>query len=76
MSLPKLKKFWKVKTHHIAFAAYTSLRCFDSCHWYLDSDCSRHMSGDKSVFKLFNEDMDGIVTFGDRKRSQIKANDY
>jgi hypothetical protein len=69
VSLPKLKKFWKDKTHHTAFVAHPSLRCLNSCHWYLDNACSRHMSGDKYVFKHFNEYRGGSVTFGDGKRS-------
>lgn len=43
------------------------------CHWYLDSDCSRHMSRDKSVFKHFNEYRGSKVTFGDGNQSQIRG---
>ena len=30
---------------------HTSLKVFNSCLWYLDNSCSRHMTGDKSLFK-------------------------
>jgi hypothetical protein len=69
VSLPKLKNFWKNKTCHATFVAHTSLRCLDSCHWYLDSACSRDMLGEISVFNLFNDYRGGSVTLEDSKRS-------
>ena len=32
---------------HACLLVYTSLKVFNSCLWYLDSGCSRHMTGDK-----------------------------
>ena len=43
----------------------TSLKIFNSCLWYLDSSCSRHMTGEKSLFKSLKEKVGDYVTFGD-----------
>ena len=45
------------------------LKVFNSCLWYIDSGCSRHMIGDKSLFKSLKEKEDGYVTFGDGSHS-------
>ena len=39
--------------------------------WYIDSGCSRHMSGDKSLFVEINLKNQGYVTFGDNNRGKI-----
>ena len=51
--------------------AHTALKVFNSCLWYLDSSYSRHMTGDKSLFKSLKEKEDGFVTFGDGSHSQV-----
>ncbi|KAF1886088.1 hypothetical protein Lal_00021370 [Lupinus albus] len=38
--------------------------------WYLDSGCSRHMTGDKSKFS-FILPKDGFVTYGDNNNGKI-----
>ncbi|KAF1888288.1 hypothetical protein Lal_00046699 [Lupinus albus] len=38
--------------------------------WYLDSGCSRHMTGDKSKFS-FILPKDGFVTYGDNNKGKI-----
>ena len=48
---------------------HTALKVFNSCLWYLDNGCSRHMIGDKSLFKTLKEKEDGYVTFGDGSHS-------
>ena len=50
---------------------HTALKAFNSCLCYLDSGCSRHMSGDKSLFKSLKEKEDGYVMFGDDSHSQV-----
>ena len=50
---------------HACLFVHTSLKVFNSCLWYLDSDCSRHMTGDKSLFKSLKERVGDYVTFGD-----------
>ena len=44
---------------------------FNSCLWYLDSGYSRHMNGDKLLFKSLKEKEDGHVAFGDGSHSQV-----
>ena len=39
--------------------------------WYIDSGCSRHMSGDKSLFVEITLKNQGYVTFGDNNRGKI-----
>ena len=50
---------------------HTALKVFNLCLWYLDSECSRHMTGDKSLFKTLKEKEDGFVTFGDGSHSLV-----
>ena len=42
-----------------------------SSMWYLDSGCSRHMSGDKSQFVSLKSKKNGYVTFGDNNKGKI-----
>nr|XP_016513512.1 PREDICTED: uncharacterized protein LOC107830463 [Nicotiana tabacum] len=39
--------------------------------WYLDSACSRHMTGDKQLFKTVIKLDGGIVTFGDKSKGNV-----
>jgi len=39
--------------------------------WYLDSGCSRHMTGDKKKFKNFKRKEQGFVTYGDNNKGKI-----
>ena len=39
--------------------------------WYLDSGCSRHMTGDKEQFNKLNAKDGGHVTFGDNAKEKI-----
>ena len=41
--------------------------------WYLDSGCSRHMTGDKSRFLELNPKREGVVTFGDNSKGFIEG---
>ncbi|KAI3715213.1 hypothetical protein L6452_22185 [Arctium lappa] len=42
--------------------------------WYLDSGCSRHMTGDRGLLSSYKEKLGGgSVTFGDNKKGQIKG---
>ena len=50
---------------HACLFVHTSLKVFNSCLWYLDSGCSHHMTGDKSLFKSLKEKVGDYVTFGD-----------
>ena len=48
-------------------------KCLATIHnrWYLDSGCSRHMTGDKSKFCLLTESDGGQVTFGENSKRKI-----
>ena len=50
----------------------SAFKVMDTCLWYLDSGYSRHMTGDRSIFKVFESKKGGNVTFGDGSKSQIK----
>ena len=50
---------------HACLFVHAALKVFNSCLWFLDNGCSRHMTGDKSLFKSLKEKEDGYVTFGD-----------
>ena len=56
---------------HASLFVHTSLKVFNSCLWYLDISCSRHMTGDKSPFKTLKEKVGDYVTFGDGSHAQV-----
>ncbi|GAU51185.1 hypothetical protein TSUD_412110 [Trifolium subterraneum] len=41
--------------------------------WYLDSGCSRHMTGDRNNFLSFETREGGSITFGNNEKASIKA---
>ena len=41
--------------------------------WYIDSECSKHMTGDKSNFVSLSESKSGNVTFGNDALGKIKG---
>ena len=45
---------------HASLFVHTSLKVFNSYLWYLDSGCSRHMTGDKTLFKTLKEKVEMI----------------
>ena len=59
--------------NYLCYTAFTALKARDSCLWYLDSGCSRHMTGNKGLFKTLFEGKIGTVTFGDGSKSVIKG---
>ena len=56
---------------HVSLFVHTSLKVFNSCLWYLDSGCSRHMTEDKSLFKTLKEKVGDYVIFGDGSHAQV-----
>ena len=56
---------------HASLFMHTSLKVFNSCLWYLDSGCSRHMTGDKTLFKTLKENVGDYVTFVDGSHAQV-----
>ena len=59
--------------NYVCYTALTALKAHDSCLWYLDSGCSKHMIGNKALFKTLFEGKIGTVTFGDWSKSVIKG---
>ena len=59
--------------HKVCFMMKFTFKVMDTCLWYLNNGCSRHMIGDRSLFKVFESKKGGNVTFGDGNKSQIKG---
>lgn len=66
----KTKQIWK-RVNVVCHAAHTVFRAQDACAWYLDSGCSRHMTGNKSLFAKLEKYNGGFVTFGDGNTGKI-----
>ena len=58
--------------HEVCFMMKFASKVMDTCLWYFDSSCLRHMIGDQSLFKVFKSKKGGNLTFGDGSKSQIK----
>ena len=59
--------------NYLYYTALTALKARDSCLWYLDSGCFRHMTRNKGLFKTLFEGKIRTVTFGDGSKSVIKG---
>ena len=59
--------------HEVCFMMKSAFKVMDTCLWYLDNGCSRHMTRDRSLFKVFESKKGGNVTFGGGSKSQIKG---
>ena len=59
--------------NYLCYTALTALKARDSCLWYLDSGCSKHMTRNKGLFKTVFEGKIGTVTFGDGSKSVIRG---
>ena len=59
--------------NYLCYTVLTALKARDSCLWYLDSGCSRHMTGNKGLFKTLFEGKIRIVTFRDGSKSMIRG---
>ena len=57
----------------VCYTALTALKARDSCLWYLGSGCSRHMTGNKALFKTLFEGKIETITFGDGSKSMIRG---
>jgi hypothetical protein len=62
---------WVKKKDNLCLVVHTALSVLNSCLWYLDSACSRHMTGDKSLFKELKEGRSGNITYGDGSKSKV-----
>ena len=59
--------------HKVCFMMKSAFKVMDMCLWYFDSGYSRHMTGDRSLFKVFESKKGGNVIFGDGSKSHIKG---
>ena len=57
--------------NYFYYTTLTALKVRDTCLWYLDSGCCRHIIGNKALFKTLFERKIGTVTFGDGSKSVI-----
>ncbi|KAL6329091.1 hypothetical protein AAG906_007438 [Vitis piasezkii] len=61
--ISNVKQIW-VKKNELKYFSHS---------WYLDSGCSHHMTGNKSLFTSFTEFDGGNVTFGDGNMARVKG---
>ena len=59
--------------NYVCYTALIALKARNSCLWYLDSGCSRHMTGNKALFKTLFEGKIGTVMFKDGSKSMIRG---
>ena len=59
--------------NYLCYTALTTLKARNSCLWYLDSGCSRHMTGNKALFKTLFEGKIGTIMFGNGSKSVIRG---
>ena len=59
--------------HEVCFMMKSAFKVMDMCLWYLDNGCLRHMTGDRSLFMVFESKNGGNVTFNDGNKSQIRG---
>jgi hypothetical protein len=45
------KQVWVEKEDNLCLFAHIALKIIDTCLWYLDSGCSKRMTGDKTLLK-------------------------
>ncbi|XP_022883408.1 uncharacterized protein LOC111400215 [Olea europaea var. sylvestris] len=55
------------------FVTHFAYKTHNTCMWYLDSACSRHMCGNKALFSTFNDCNGGVVTFGNGATAPIQG---
>jgi hypothetical protein len=62
---------WVRKNENVCHVAQIALKANSSNLWYLDSGCSRHMTGNKSFFETLVMEEGGNVTFGDGSKKKV-----
>jgi hypothetical protein len=65
------KQVWVKKEDNLCLVAHTTLKILDTCLWYLDSGCSKHMTGDKTLLKEVQMGKGGKITYGDGSQSKV-----
>ena len=67
----KIVARWIRKNDIVCHVAQIALKANSSNFWYLDSGCSRHMTGNKSFFETLVMEEGGNVTFGDGSKRNV-----
>jgi hypothetical protein len=67
------KKVWIKKEDNLCLVAHTALKILDTCLWYLDSGCSKHMTGDKTLLKDVLMGKGGRITYRDGSQSTVNG---
>ncbi|KAK0571320.1 hypothetical protein LWI29_014080 [Acer saccharum] len=67
----KIVSRWIRKNENVCHVAQIALKANSSNFWYLDSGCSRHMTGNKSFFETLVMEEGGYVTFGDGSKKKV-----
>jgi hypothetical protein len=65
------KQVWVKKEDNLRLVSHTALKILDTCLWYLDSGCSKHMTGDKTLLKEVQMGKGGRITYGDGSQSKV-----
>jgi hypothetical protein len=65
------KQVWVKKEDNLCLVSHTALKILDTCLWYLDSGCSKHVTGDKTLLKEVQMGKGGRITYGDRSQSKV-----
>jgi hypothetical protein len=65
------KQVWIKKEDNLCLVSHTALKILDTCLWYLDSGCSKHMTGDKTLLKEVQMGKGGWITYGDGSQSKV-----
>jgi hypothetical protein len=65
------KQVWAKKEDNLCLVSHTALKILDTCLWYLDSGCSKHMTGDKTLLKEVQMGKGGRITYGDGSQSKV-----
>jgi hypothetical protein len=65
------KQVWIKKEGNLFLVSHTALKILDTCLWYLDSGCSKHMTGDKTLLKEVQMGKGGRITYGNGSQSKV-----
>jgi hypothetical protein len=65
------KQVWVKKEDNLCLVSHTALKILDTCLWYLDNGCSKHMISDKTLRKEVQMGKGGRITYGDGSQSKV-----
>jgi hypothetical protein len=65
------KQVWVKKEDNLCLVSHTTLKILYTCLWYLDSGCSKHMTGDKTLLKEVQMGKGGRITFEYGSQSKV-----